>query len=561
MRRLSAFGLVGLTALFGPARALESNSAESLADLGIQPTGACRPLTVQDRSSDAAVPIGCIDRSTRRFVLPFTARGAGAVGRSVDRVLRDAAPSIMDFGAAGTGADNDRGALGLAVDAAAAQPNQGMTVLPAGTYRMESGTAAAPRGFTVGRPGTTILAMPGAKFTNSAGHAGSGDFAVGSNLIGFNEGADNDTWYFGRRRTGVLAKGTGTFNAAFSPASFMFDTRSDNVDASTNVFNNGAVFRHIFGGPGTKGGRQGVFVGLNHTDGPTSNGDFQAAYAAVQASSITTTGDNGRAGRELGSWYGAGLAVYAPNGAQFPFDLTAVELNDFTGDNVKPLLSRTVSVATVPGSRGTALDAAISVSAQAGSSGYGRPSGSPLGRAFGLVFTNANSESPLVGDSTIIGSKWFVRPGGDWTADPRPDWSEDTGRRQAVRRGLDFQGFKFSDAMIRGPNSAIWDTATGPTPGSFSIKQNSQTLLTLFGHAGAAPSSTLSLIGQPGPLPPYWTSPGDFTVRVSGGGTLDVNFPVSKTAGNGTIQPPAGAIGFLEIKNGGQVVKVPYYPR
>ena len=86
MFRLISKALVALALLADPAVA----QGFTIPELGLQNTGSCRQLAARDRTSNAMVPLGCLDTVSRGWNLTpntLTTTGIGAIGSSLYPVL------------------------------------------------------------------------------------------------------------------------------------------------------------------------------------------------------------------------------------------------------------------------------------------------------------------------------------------------------------------------------------------------------------------------------------------------------------------------------------------
>lgn len=335
---------------------------------------------------------------------------AQVAANSVDLV------SITKYGASpSNGATVNKAAVDAAV---AANPNTGVRV-PAGLYSVSDGP--------LGASGSVLRLEKGASFT-SPGGVGALSIPVGGGMIAYNEGADKDVWYWGRKMSGTHAVGTGAFDNGFSPAAYMFDVRSDSVDAQ-GTFMKSVHSRLIFGGSTSKGGRLGVYGVVEHTDGATASDNNNRNYVGVAGSSYAHSADGGTAGNEKGGYFGGGFAAYADNTTQYAYDVAGAEFNTFIGVNsgTNKFIS-TISVIGAQAQRGTQIDCGIRM---AGQSGISAEYTGHIGWSTGMLWTDANGADPVAATGSLMASRWF-------TGAPR----------RTVARGFDLSGFDITNEVL-----------------------------------------------------------------------------------------------------------------
>jgi len=351
--------------------------------------------------------------------LGFDALGNPALTTATDAIaLAMRLLDARDSGAVGNNATLNNAAVTLAV-AALKQAS-----FPAGTYKMSPGT--------FGKAGSVIRLEPGARFSTDAGN-GALSFADNSGLIGFNEGADGNTWYSGRRFSGARAAGIGAVNAGFSPVAFMYDVRSDSSDVGGS-FSVGLESRLVFGGAAAKGGRIGMYGSAEHQDGATNLLNLNRNYVGTQGCAYaqgygSTGGDGGTAGNEKGAYFGLAGATYVNALAQYVFDATGAEFNTFIGTGTVGLkYSSGISVIGVNAARGTKIDCGIRI---AGQSELDSTYTGHIGWTSAFTFTDANGADPIFSGGSVMDTVWM------------------DGAKRTIARGLDFAGFNITNEVLR----------------------------------------------------------------------------------------------------------------
>lgn len=338
----------------------------------------------------------------------------GSVVQTLDKILGEGGPTLTGFGGKGDGVANASTALASAL----AAPGKVVTV-PPGTYLVSNGT--------VGAAGKIVRMEPGANF-KAVGGDGALDIPVGGGLIGYNEGADKDVWYHGRRMTGAHAVGVGAFNDGFSPCGFMFDLRSDDVDSGSS-FTKALNSRHRFGGSNATGGKLAIYGVVEHADGPTNANNLNRNYVGVTGSAYSMTADGGTAGNEKGGYFGLAGGAYADNDSQYLLDLCGAELNTFIGTNAGTIkYASCLSVSGVNSQRGTVIDCAIRLSGQAGTNATYT---GHIGWSSGFTWTNANGADPIAQTGSLMDSYWTT-PG-----------------KRNIARGFDLSGFNITSEVLR----------------------------------------------------------------------------------------------------------------
>lgn len=151
----------------------------------------------------------------------------------------------------------------------------------------------------------------------------------------------------------LIQNGTATLDDSgifYSPSSwsgtasgveFDFNTlfiTSDTGDATAGggTKSNGLLVKHVYGGTGTKGGRQAIY-GYLQQNAITEATNTDRNYVAGVFQTVTEVGDGGTSGAELGAYFGGNSYVRLASGATFVLNATSHEFNtnNKTGSSVK----------------------------------------------------------------------------------------------------------------------------------------------------------------------------------------------------------------------------------
>lgn len=331
-------------------------------------------------------------------------------------------------GADPTGTDDSASAITTSLAQAA------YVLMPPGTYKNTAGLTVAS--------GKTLELTPGAAFSG----IGTVTKAAGSSVISRTEGASADCWYYGRKFTGARTVGAGVLEG-YTPYSYMFDVRSDDSDVGGS-FAVGVGARYYFGGSATKGGRQALNASLWFT-AATHASNLNRNYVGAQTDVHVQAGDGGTntGAGALGAFFGSGAAMYMEAAATNLYGAVGQEINTFTQSGSTTARLTALSITGCNFARGASVDAAISVSAQAASAGYGPHAG----WGYGLLFTDDNGAFPFTNTSTIIGGQFTTA--------------------QAVQDGINFSSFTFTGQILKGAYLAINESSMslGDSGGNASI--------------------------------------------------------------------------------------------
>lgn len=415
-----ADGNIALSSAAGNADILAAALLSTTASTGSALVGFNPAVTYPAGSLGAAlsgVGSGLADNSTPTgknvALIGYRANRTGSVGRTLADVLHERY-SLLSAGGLGNNVFLNNAVLAAGLTA---MTGAGLTA-PAGTYKLTAGT--------FGLANTTLQLDPGTRLTSTAG-AGSLLFADNSGLIGFNEGANQDVWYWGRRFSGARASGVGAVNAGSSPNAFMFDVRSDSADVGGN-FSIGLVSRMIFGGSAAKGGRMAIYGVAEQQNGATNAASTNRNYVGVTGSAYAYAGDGGTFGNEKGGYFGLAGAAYADNTSQYLMDLTGGEYNTFVGPGAVGIKHNSgISIAGCNAQRGTLIDCGIRISAQ---SGIDATYTGHVGWNHGITFTDSNGADPITATGDLINTYWR------------------NGLKRTLGRGFDLRGLIFSDEVL-----------------------------------------------------------------------------------------------------------------
>ncbi|MFD1952207.1 hypothetical protein ACFSGX_15640 [Sphingomonas arantia] len=147
-----------------------------------------------------------------------------------------------------------------------------------------------------------------------------------------------------------------------------------------------------FGGPGTRGGRhaiKGTLVQLAPTeaDNPDRN------YVGVQGQSVSTTGDGGTPQTPRGAYFGMSSITQIRARSRNLLNATAFESNVDTEPGSTLLFRSGIQIADHVGARGSAFDAALSISGL---------NGRTLGAKNAVLIGSQNGGNALGPDSTVL---------------------------------------------------------------------------------------------------------------------------------------------------------------
>jgi hypothetical protein len=164
---------------------------------------------------------------------------------------------------------------------------------------------------------------------------------------------------------------------------------------------NGLSIVHNFGGPNSSGGRHALNGRLLHgyggpaTLGPPNPATTDRNYVGTVGQVLTDAWEGGAAGSPKGAFFGINAYAGARGNSTFIFNLTSAEFNTniAAGDVNRVHYHSGIQISSNIGTRGTSVDAAISIS---------NLGGSPNGWKNGILFGGQNGRQALDVDSTAI---------------------------------------------------------------------------------------------------------------------------------------------------------------
>lgn len=393
----------------------------SLASLGIQPLLGYTPA-----HSGANSDITSMSALTSAPSLQYTIAGTGAVARTMTAGMQDY-PTVRDFGAVANATTDDSAAVIAALTA------YNSPIISNGGYAIK---AALPIG-----SGQTIVAEPGADLI----YSGSGTISLNGNgnYISYKEGADHDTWYWGRNRTGTHSTNVGTTNLGYGGAAFNFEVHRDDMNLGTD-FSRALYVRHIFGGSGAQGGRIGMLGEVYHQAAPTnaSNGQRNYVGAAGYMHAQAPGGDGGSStsfSGALGAYFGLNAIAYADTGVTNILGLVGMEIDTYSAAGTTAAYHCALNLVNFDQMTGAQLDAALVIGAGADPT-YGTGLGWPMGICFSDLNGNAN---PMRTNATLIGYTWAKSAG-----------------QRTVLDGINFSGFTFAGNIVQSQYAQWNESAT-----------------------------------------------------------------------------------------------------
>lgn len=267
-----------------------------------------------------------------------------------------------------------------------------------GIYRVTPGN--------IGQAGQTVELDVGAVLRTSS--PGSLGIAKGATLISHHEGAGGDTIYWGRSSTGKVPGSVGAVDGATANAFLFFDERHDDRDAGADFAITHRV-RKVFGGNSALGGRIGLYVTVEHQDGPTGDSNSNRNYPAIQGSAYAYGGDGGTDVSEWacrGQYFGVAGAVYGGDGskpAKNVKHLTGLNADVFTFPGGSARVVNAIYAGGLRGHRGAFVDAQIM-----SSGGDGGFANLPWLHLYAV--SDASGGTPVDGNTTLYGSRWLPWP-------------------------------------------------------------------------------------------------------------------------------------------------------
>ena len=309
--------------------------------------------------------------------------GAAAVARTLANRFADVV-NVKDFGANVTAsAATNNSAIQSAINAAAV--NGGTVYFPGpGTYNIST-TITVPNNVKVNLASNTDVPR--------------NNFII--NGIFYRDGIspEGDSSNYGRYFH-YKTNSSETTNANEYNFGRIEITDSVSMVGSSGSKVNGLDVYHNFGGPNSSGGRHAINGRLLHGyGGPAALGPPNPAttdrnYVATVGQVLTDAWEGGTAGSPLGAFFGINAFAGAGGNSTYIFNLTSGEFNtDIAPGNVNRVHYHSgIQIASFIGTRGTSVDAAISISNLGG----------PFGWKNGILMGAQNGRNALDTDSTAI---------------------------------------------------------------------------------------------------------------------------------------------------------------
>lgn len=313
--------------------------------------------------------------------LPVTATGS-TTSRSLKDRFADTV-NVKDFGAVGDGVTDDTSAIQAAISKAQVA---GETVyFPFGTYNISS-TITVPNNVKVNLAANTnvprnLFVVNGSFYRD--GRSPEADGNAFGRLFGYkttsSENTNADEYNFGKIQI----------------------TDSVSMVGSSGSKVNGLDVTHNFGGPNSSGGRHAINGRLLHGyGGPATLGPPNAAttdrnYVGTVGQVLTDAWEGGTSGSAKGGFFGLNAYSGASGNSTYIYNLTAAEFNTdiATGDVNRVSYHSGIQIASLIGTRGTLVDAAVSIS---------NLDGSASGWKNGILFGAQNGRHAFDSDSTAI---------------------------------------------------------------------------------------------------------------------------------------------------------------
>lgn len=317
-----------------------------------------------------------------------------ATGSTTSRLLQDRFADVVnvkDFGAVGDGVADDTAAIQNAINFA--NPNKTIYFPGTGKYKITS---------TITVPSTVKV-----NFASNASVVPYTSFIVNGILYrdGFSPydrietgdpvGSNEHGRCFEFRTNSDARSNSGEYNYAnitIAKDEVSYDSGGGKVA--------GLIVNHNFGGPNSSGGRHAIHGrALHGYGGPASQGPPNPAttdrnYVGVVGQVLTDAWEGGTAGSPKGAFFGINAFAGAGGNSTYVFNLTSGEFNtEIAPGNINRIHYHSgIQIASSIGTRGTFVDAAISVSNLGG----------PFGWKNGILMGAQNGRHALDTDSTAI---------------------------------------------------------------------------------------------------------------------------------------------------------------
>lgn len=253
----------------------------------------------------------------------------------------------------------------------------------------------------------------------------------------------------------VTAAGAGTNTSGFGGWFNLINITSDTIDAggTGGNFIDGFAVGHNYGGSTATGGRQAI-AGQLFFNAATSASNTNRNYVGVLAECIATAGDGGTSSAPLGGFFGLNAVAELTNAAN-ALGMTACEFNVSCGTGSSAQYKTGIQVVALNTDvvRGSAVDAAIVVSAETGSVGFG----------CGIQFNAMSGHTPIINNGTLIqveGPGVTLATGIDLSA-----WTTTGNLIQGQPGGgaLSNTNLSLGGVQVVGPRITGWAVPTGNT--------------------------------------------------------------------------------------------------
>lgn len=193
---------------------------------------------------------------------------------------------------------------------------------------------------------------------------------------GISPEGDGDFWgrCFGYKTSSSKTSNAGQYNFAH----IRIDKDEVSMVGAPGSKVNGLFVDHNFGGPNSSGGRHSLYGRLLHgyggpaTLGPPNPATTDRNYVGVVGQVLTDAWEGGTAGSAKGGFFGINAYAGASENSTYIFNLTSGEFNTSiaTGDVNRVYYHSGIQIASYIGTRGTSVDAAISISNLVGPNGW-----------------------------------------------------------------------------------------------------------------------------------------------------------------------------------------------
>lgn len=286
--------------------------------------------------------------------------------------------------------------------------------------------------------GQTLYAQVGSVFNYSGG--GTIALGGGANYVSTREGADQDTWYWGRNRTGTHATNVGPANLGYGGAAFNFEVHRDDMNVGAD-FSRALYVRHIFGGANKQGGTFAVLGEAYHQGSATNAANPQRNYVATGGNMHIQSSDGGTGttfATAKGAYFGMATAVYADSAATNILGIIGQEIDLFSAAGASAAYTTALNLVNFSQIAGAQVDGALTIGC-----GSDPTYGNGIGWSMGLCFTDLNGRDPIRTSGTLIGYTWAK-----------------SGGQRSVNEGINLTGFTISGSLLQGQFSRWGETST-----------------------------------------------------------------------------------------------------